>query len=53
VLSVWLYTLVFTFAACWFAHYALAALHRLRDEPIEADVLTQAPVPPLTLAPPP
>lgn len=30
VLSVWLYTLVFAFAAAWFAHYALAALQRLR-----------------------
>ena len=53
VLSVWLYMLVFTFAACWFAHYALAALQSLRGEPIEADVLTQALVPPLPLAPPP
>ncbi len=31
LLSVWLYTLVFAFAACWFAHFALAALQRLRD----------------------
>ena len=53
VLSVWLYTLVFTFAACWFAHYALAALQSLRGESIEADVLAQALVPPLPLAPPP
>jgi Etoposide-induced protein 2.4 (EI24) len=30
VVSVWLYTLVFAFAALWFAHYALAALHALR-----------------------
>jgi hypothetical protein len=30
VVSVWLYTLVFAFAALWFAHYALAALQRLR-----------------------
>lgn len=30
VLSVWVYTLVFAFAACWFAHYLLAALHALR-----------------------
>lgn len=29
--SVWLYTLVFAFAACWFAHYTLAELQRLRD----------------------
>ncbi|MBU6260098.1 MAG: EI24 domain-containing protein [Burkholderiales bacterium] len=28
--SVWLYTLVFAFAACWFAHYALAELQGLR-----------------------
>jgi hypothetical protein len=31
VASVWLYTLVFAFAACWFVHYALAELQRLRD----------------------
>lgn len=31
VLSVWLYTLVFAFAACWFAHFALAELQALRD----------------------
>jgi hypothetical protein len=30
VASVWLYTLVFAFAACWFAHYALAELERFR-----------------------
>lgn len=30
LVSVWLYTLVFAFAALWFAHYALAALHQLR-----------------------
>jgi len=29
-ISVWLYTLVFAFSSLWFAHYALAALHRLR-----------------------
>jgi hypothetical protein len=28
---VWLYTLVFAFAACWFAHFSLAELQRLRD----------------------
>ncbi|MFY9513196.1 MAG: EI24 domain-containing protein [Rubrivivax sp.] len=35
VASVWLYTLVFAFAACWFAHFALAALQmqRLADAP--------------------
>ena len=30
VVSVWLYTLVFAFASCWFAHYLLAALHQQR-----------------------
>jgi len=30
VASVWLYTLVFAFATCWFAHYTLADLQRLR-----------------------
>ncbi|HEU4460299.1 MAG TPA: EI24 domain-containing protein [Methylibium sp.] len=30
VLSVWVYTLVFIGASLWFAHYALAALARLR-----------------------
>lgn len=29
-LSVWLYTLVFAFAALWFVHYCLAALEALR-----------------------
>lgn len=33
---VWLYTLVFVFAALWFAHYCLAALQALRQRPIEA-----------------
>lgn len=32
VISIWLYTLVFAFSALWFAHYALAALQRLRRE---------------------
>jgi len=31
VVSVWLYTLVFAFAAAWFAHYTLAALQALRE----------------------
>lgn len=30
LVAVWLYTLVFAFASCWFAHFALAALRRLR-----------------------
>ena len=28
---VWLYTIVFAFATLWFAHFTLAALHRLRQ----------------------
>ena len=31
LVSVWLYTLVFAFAAAWFAHYALRALQQLRS----------------------
>ncbi|MEJ6001703.1 EI24 domain-containing protein [Paucibacter soli] len=31
LISVWLYTLVFAFTSLWFAHYALAALHELRQ----------------------
>lgn len=38
-LSVWLYTLVFAFGALWFAHYALAALQRLRGEANAASAL--------------
>ncbi len=30
-LAIWIYTLVFAFASLWFAHYALAALQRLRS----------------------
>ena len=31
--SVWLYTVVFAFGACWFAHYCLNALGQLRLAP--------------------
>nr|WP_316639933.1 EI24 domain-containing protein [uncultured Roseateles sp.] len=41
VVTVWIYTLVFAFASLWFAHYALAALERLRQ--LES-VLPPAPV---------
>jgi hypothetical protein len=47
-----LYTLVFTFAACWFAHYALADLQRLRGEPLVADARVQPEPSTLSLAPP-
>jgi len=41
LVSVWLYTLVFAFAALWFAHFALAALHQMRSA---ASVLPAQPV---------
>ena len=31
LVAVWLYTVIFVFAACWFAHFCLAELQRLRD----------------------
>jgi hypothetical protein len=34
--SVWLYTVVFAFGACWFAHYCLHALGQLRLAPSPA-----------------
>ncbi len=44
VVSVWLYTLVFAFAAAWFAHYALAALQAMRDaDPSRAPVVDLVP----------
>ena len=42
VLSVWLYTLVFAFAALWFAHFGLAALQRLR---VQAAIVLEPLVP--------
>ena len=46
VLSLWLYTLIFAFAACWFAHYALAELHRLRLAAAPPPAAADPPVPP-------
>jgi hypothetical protein len=42
VLTVWLYTLVFAFAALWFTHYALAALQRRRDRAEAEDAVAAA-----------
>jgi hypothetical protein len=42
VASVWLYTLVFAFAAAWFGHYLLAQLQRLRDGPSAAEPASTA-----------
>ena len=50
VVSVWLYTLVFIFSACWFAHFALAALNRLRAD--EARAAAAAEPVPQTVTPP-
>jgi Etoposide-induced protein 2.4 (EI24) len=40
-LAIWIYTLVFAFASLWFAHFALAALQRMRSvvpvEVLDAD----------------
>lgn len=33
--AIWLYMLVFAFAALWFAHFGLAALQQLRAAPVE------------------
>jgi hypothetical protein len=30
IVCVWLYTMIFTFSALWFTHYALTELERLR-----------------------
>ena len=48
VLSVWLYTLVFAFAALWFAHFGLAALQRLR---VQAAIVLEPLVPAAPAAP--
>ena len=37
-MAIWIYTLVFAFSSLWFAHFALAALHTLRAEPLNAMV---------------
>jgi len=48
--AVWLYTLVFAFAALWFAHYALAALEALRRSQAVEVVPVEPPAEPLPLA---
>lgn len=51
VVAVWVYTLMFAFAALWFAHFTLARLARLR-ELAARQVAAAAPQTPLTLEPP-
>ncbi|MEO5698492.1 MAG: EI24 domain-containing protein [Burkholderiaceae bacterium] len=41
--AVWIYTLVFAFAALWFAHFALSALQAMRAERDPFEILTAAP----------
>jgi hypothetical protein len=36
--AIWIYTLVFAFSSLWFAHFALAALQALREEPRAASM---------------
>jgi hypothetical protein len=36
--AIWIYTLVFAFSSLWFAHFGLAALQALRDEPQPVNV---------------
>lgn len=51
VVSIWLYTLVFAFSSLWFAHFALAALQRLRTAPAAVAAPLPAPPPPAVLPP--
>jgi hypothetical protein len=44
IVCVWLYTMIFTFSALWFTHYALSALERLRAA--EAKVVAVQPATP-------
>jgi hypothetical protein len=54
--AIWIYTLVFAFAALWFAHFTLSALEALRAERAVAPPPVPAPVsadPRFELLPPP
>ena len=53
--AIWIYTLVFAFAALWFAHFTLAALEALRAEREPPPVAPPAPppCPTLEVLPPP
>jgi hypothetical protein len=53
--AIWIYTLVFAFAALWFAHFALAALEalRLEREPPPPPAPAPPPFPTLEMLPPP
>ena len=49
--AVWIYTLVFAFAALWFAHFGLAALQALRRESAFSELLPAAPANAIALPP--
>lgn len=42
LLAAWAYTVVFAFASLWFAHYTLAALHRLRQSAAAASYVHES-----------
>lgn len=54
--AIWVYTLVFAFASLWFAHFALAALQRLRAaagvEVLDAEAVPPGEAPPMLPAEP-
>lgn len=50
-IAIWLYMLVFAFAALWFAHYALQALQQLRGQATVID-MAAAPAEPVVALPP-
>jgi hypothetical protein len=50
--AIWIYTLVFAFAALWFAHFLLPALQALRQEQLPLPPVAPTDVPPLPLPPP-
>lgn len=44
-IAIWLYMLVFAFAALWFAHFGLAALQALRQAPLDVPARALDPAP--------
>lgn len=44
-IAIWIYALVFAFSSLWFAHYALAALYRLRAATTDGTAVHASPTP--------
>jgi hypothetical protein len=42
LVAVWMYTVVFVFSACWFAHFCLAELQRIRQASLPALIQPEA-----------